>query len=64
MNDDIQIKLDLLIQELRKSAPKTATCVTIFVNASDATVKWSHRTPETLRAEGVSMRNLAGEFIK
>lgn len=49
---------------LRELSTDTTVSVSIFFNCDGVTVETSERTPESLMAAGISMRNLRGEFIK
>ena len=52
------------IKKLREKSSSTVTSVQIFVNGSGSEIVINKRTPEELRRNGVSVRNLKGEWIK
>lgn len=56
--------LEALKDALKKELADTCTSVTIFFNAQETNVKTSHRTKEQLVNEGISMKNIKGQFIK
>lgn len=53
-----------LMEALRQEASPHATYVEIGISGREYRIDITYRTPEQLRAEGISMRNLRGEFIK
>tara|TARA_R100001086_G_scaffold225895_3_gene144362 strand:- start:610 stop:867 length:258 start_codon:yes stop_codon:yes gene_type:complete len=64
LNRDLQ----QAISDLRKKAadfygPNAVSCK-IFFNGDEFQVDVSYRTADDLRRSGISMRNLAGDFIK
>tara|TARA_R110002020_G_scaffold467655_2_gene691407 strand:- start:2852 stop:3043 length:192 start_codon:yes stop_codon:yes gene_type:complete len=60
----IQDAIDHLEKTLRTYVSKETDSFTVFVNCEGREVTINERKPEQLKAEGISMRNLAGEFIK
>lgn len=64
MNPEIQSAIDNLVSALRTNSPPTATAFDLFANHSEVEVRFHSRTPEGLKIDGISMRNLKGEFIK
>lgn len=52
-----------LVRHLRYSARGTTVSFSLFVNCEGSSVEIRDRTPEDLKASGISMRNLRGEFI-
>ncbi len=52
------------IKKLREKSPSTVTSVQIFVDGSNTEIVVNERTPEELRRDGISMRNLKGEWIE
>ena len=63
MNARITIAIDNLVNALREESPAFVTTFDLFVNCEEHVVKTSERTPEQLKAAGISMRNLRGQFI-
>jgi len=55
--------IDDFIKKLREKSSSTVTSVQIFVDGSNSEIVIKKRTPEELRRDGVSMRNLKGEWI-
>jgi hypothetical protein len=64
MTPRINQAIDDLVKALREESPKQMIAFTLFVNSEESEVKTRTRTPEQLKARGVSMQNLRGEFIK
>lgn len=56
--------IDDFIQKIREKSSSTVTSIQIFVGCSNSEIVINKRTPEELRRNGVSMRNLKGEWIK
>jgi hypothetical protein len=60
--------IDSTIQDLKQliaqQQGETVVSVTIFINAYEFDIKYTHRTPRSLRKAGISMLNLQGNFIK
>lgn len=55
--------IDDFIKKLREKSSSTVTSVQIFVSGSNSEIVINKRTPEELRRNDVSMRNLKGEWI-
>jgi hypothetical protein len=53
-----------LVDALREHSPKDRVTFNLFVNCEEARITTSERSAEQLKAAGISMRNLAGNFIK
>ena len=64
MNEEIRMKIDELRELLIKEMPYTTTSVNVFFNYQECQITINDRTGEQLKKEGVSMRNLKGDFIK
>jgi len=60
----IQQAIDNLENVLREHSADTVTTFNVFINCEGREVKVGSRTPDQLKAQGISMRNLKGEFIK
>lgn len=56
--------IEKFVKDIRDASSKTVTSVQIFVGCSNSEIVINKRTPEELRRDGVSMRNLKGEWIK
>ena len=56
--------IDDFIKKLREKSSSTVTSVQIFVSGSNSEIVINEWTPGELRRDGVSMRNLKGEWIK
>ena len=55
--------IDDFIKKLKEKSSSTVTAVQIFVSGSESEIVIKKRTPEELRRDGISMRNLKGEWI-
>lgn len=53
-----------LVECLRETSREDSTSFELFVSAGSFSFKFNNRTAEQLRKEGISMRNLRGDFIK
>jgi len=56
--------IDKFVSDVREQAPATMTTLNIFINCEEYKSSATIRTPEDLKAAGVSMRNLHRDFIK
>ena len=58
-------KIAELFDALKAELPKDTTSVTLFFNVNGCEeMKLTTRTAESLRADGISMRNIQGDWIK
>ena len=64
MNSQIEEAAAAFADVVRKHAAYEAVTLELFINSQTETVTFTYRTPESLIKEGISMRNLAGEFIR
>ena len=64
MTQEIKTKLNELAEILKKDMPKETTSVNIFINCEELRFETSQRMPEQLKQQGISMKNIAGEWIK
>lgn len=64
MNQEIQNALDSLRVALIKNVSPETTSVSVFINCEGATLEVKTTSAESLRERYLSMRNIAGEFIK
>jgi hypothetical protein len=64
MTTKINGKLEELKEVIKQELDDKVTSVKIFINAQGVDMKVCYRTPEELRREGISMRNIKGGFIK
>ena len=53
-----------LRKALQKELEETCTSVSIFINSQETKITTSHRTVSQLKNDGISMRNIQGNFIK
>lgn len=60
----IQQAIDNLESVLREHSACTVVSFSVSFNCEGREVKINSRTHKELKAQGISMRNLAGEFIK
>jgi len=61
---NIETKIGELRQVIIDSSLDTAVSFKLFINCEGADYSINHRTPEGLKREGISMRNLKGDFIE
>lgn len=64
MNKEIETAYWELVRVIRKNSPETAVAVDIFISNINAEFHYRFESPEGLKFNGVSMKNLAGEWIK
>lgn len=64
MPPEIQRPLDQLLHALCQHSPETATAFHLYVTAKGHEVMLEHRTPDDLKAAGVSMRNLRRAWVR
>ncbi len=64
MTPKIRESIDNLVDALRKESSETAVSFRLFVNYEGQTIEVEERTAEGLKAAGISMRNLRGDFIR
>lgn len=64
MTKRINKKLEELKEVIKQELDDDVTAVKIFINAQGVDMNIYHRTPEELRREGISMRNIKGDFIE
>lgn len=63
-----QIKLHAALESLQRClidvCSDLTTVVTVNVNCEGYSTKIHERSPESLKRDGISMRNIKGEFIR
>ena len=64
MNTEVNEAIDNLIAVVRRNSSYQDTYFKLFFNASESVVEVASRSPEDLKRDGISMKNLRGEFIK
>ncbi|CAB4171578.1 hypothetical protein UFOVP1007_50 [uncultured Caudovirales phage] len=64
MHPEIGKKISELNEALIEYAPYEAVSFHLFVNCEEVEASIKTRTPEQLKKAGISMRNLAGDFIR
>ena len=64
MTPNIQAIINILVSTLKQEAPDKVVSFRLFVNSQEVVTEFSERYPDQLKADGISMRNLRGEFIK
>lgn len=64
MTPKINAAIAALVDALREESPEQMTTFRLFVNCEERVIETSERTPAELKAAGISMRNLRGEFIR
>jgi hypothetical protein len=55
--------IEELIKLIREQSYETCTSFTLFVNCEGAQVTINHITPKDLKKQGISTRNIKGDFI-
>ena len=56
--------LNALRDVLNEEAHEDCVAVRVFFNSYGYEIEYKTRTPESLKRDGISMRNLRGDFIK
>ena len=64
MTTKITNAIDALVDALREESPERMTTFRLFLNCQELVIEISERTPAELKAAGISMRNLRGDFIR
>lgn len=64
MTPRITKAIDALVDALREESPEQMTTFRLFVNCEERVIETNLRTPSELKAAGISMRNLRGDFIR
>lgn len=64
MTPKINNAIEALVDALREESPERITTFRLFVNSEERVIETSERTPAELKAAGISMRNLRGNFIR
>jgi hypothetical protein len=64
MHPNIQAKIEELHAALKEHTPNTTVGFKLFINSQECEVTWRTRTPEQLRQDGITMRNIRGDWIK
>lgn len=62
--DKVEQKIKELQEVLKKELSDETICVELFFNCQGYKLSINERTSEQLKANGISMRNLKGEFIR
>ena len=63
MNKEIEQAIEDLHEALKKNCGKTVVSFNVFFNNMESVSSYTTRTPESLKADCVSMQNMASEFI-
>lgn len=64
MTPNIQAIVNVLVSTIRQESPNTAVSFRLFLNSQEVITEISERYPDQLKEQGISMKNLRGEFIK
>jgi len=64
VNKEIQQAVERLESALRQHSSDTAVSFNVFINNQETVWSFENRSPEQLRYSNMSMKNLAGKFIK
>ena len=55
---------DLIDELTRRIGTQITTSINIFINSDGYEVTETNRSPESLKSDGISMRNVFGEYVK
>ncbi len=55
---------DLIDELTRRIGTKITTSISIFINSDGYEITETNRSPESLKSDGISMRNVFREYIK
>jgi len=63
---DIEIKdaIEELVGILKIYAPEDCVAFELFVNSEGSEAKFRHRNPKELKENGITMKNLKGDWVK
>ena len=64
MHPDIQHKIDELTDLIRAKSPKNAVGFTLEINYYECKASFDYRDADGLAKAGISMKNLAGIWVK
>lgn len=64
MTPKITNAIESLVNALREESPEQMTTFRLFVNCEKRVIETTERTHAELKAAGISMRNLRGDFIR
>lgn len=64
MTTKITNAIDALVDALREESSEQMTTFRLFVNCEERVIETAERTHAELKAAGISMRNLRGNFIR
>jgi hypothetical protein len=64
MNDIITSKIEELVSILRTASPDNAIAFNLSVNSQDTEYAFTLKEPNILKENGISMKNLNGQWIE
>ena len=64
MSDKLDNVINTFVKMVRKVAPEQAVFLRVDIMGDSHNYSVDERTPKELEMDGISMRNLSGEFIK
>ena len=64
MNDKIKAAIENLYKALKENSSDYTVSVSVFFNAYEQKIEINERTHLQLQSQGISMKNIKGEFIK
>jgi len=64
MSSRIQSAVEELRLAIAECAGEGIVSANVFINAYESEITLASRTPEQLQSAGISMKNLAGNFIR
>ena len=64
MNNEIENALKNLRDVLQANTHEHCTGVNVFFNCNGYEIEYNFRTPDSLKSDGISMRNIKGDFIQ
>ena len=64
MSEKLAQAINALRDVLTEESHEHCTTVSVFFNCQGYSIEYKTRTPKSLKRDGISMRNLRGDFIK
>ena len=61
--NDIESKIRELVQYIRANSDEEAISFELLMNCKEHRYSFALRTPESLNSDGISMKNLRGQWI-
>lgn len=64
MTNELTSAINQVFEILKRECPRDCVSVTLFFNSQGYTIEVNNRSYESLKRDGVSMRDIRGDFIK